>query len=566
MANAARHVRAAVDGSDDGKQKAFDDLLSSSSAPGDPRKTEHEGVQSEVPVRPKPARDPLEERQATPPAGTTCEATPLAALAMPLNQAALAASVSKEKAADDEKSQPQGQSPDDPQIRTATTANATVPTGSTPKPGQLPVIEPHGPPVHLDDETPAAADPTKAVAPKIPDIRPQGSPVQPIENTAQQVKAADGTIDPVGSVEPHGPPSALPDGVPTPQSTGGMAKGGFTTTIPNPVIVRAETVPTSARFASEQEAASHPPATASGQDAATASAANPALHTVATQAPITTAAQLPASAGVTATPTDEEWSAETFPATGLPPANPASRAKPVRNKNNAVRAEKSAQDSKAEILSHFNISRGTPVAKRQAAVTTFPSTPETAERAALPKRDAAPFAAFGELRDKDHAEKPAAFLSAAVATTLHATGPLATTPTAETAAPASGIVEVDKVESLLQAVQQTAEKVRLDGHGQMELRVRLNGADDVTVQVRVDGDAQPQITFQTNSPELRQALERGWGDLAATSSKTSVSEARFAPAAAAASSPAHPPAPFLSEDSAAQPAGHRPAHRWSSWA
>ncbi len=90
--------------------------------------------------------------------------------------------------------------------------------------------------------------------------------------------------------------------------------------------------------------------------------------------------------------------------------------------------------------------------------------------------------------------------------------------------------QVVKVETLLQHALSTAESVRPNGTDQMEMRVRLDGGhEDVTVRMQVVNDHM-QVTFQTNSPELRKALEHGWEQFSADAAQTStlaMSEPRF---------------------------------------
>ena len=125
------------------------------------------------------------------------------------------------------------------------------------------------------------------------------------------------------------------------------------------------------------------------------------------------------------------------------------------------------------------------------------------------------------------------------------------------------------------------------------------GAEDVTVRLQVTND-QMQVTFQTNSPDLRKALEHGWQQLSATAAQTStlsLDQPRFEAARVAAPSSGQPdtaafssnqqnarqqnPGTTAGEDSAtparssgantsaaisAPVAGQAASERWNRWA
>ena len=229
-------------------------------------------------------------------------------------------------------------------------------------------------------------------------------------------------------------------------------------------------------------------------------------------------------------------------------------------------------------------------AKGQGNVTAQPpSSDPSAERGDLPQQDADVFATLGlpddrggesptgHAKDGDAAKASAATASAAP-NVLAPTTPLPAAAAAN-AAPASGIVQVDKVETLLQTVQDTAQRAQLDRTGQVELRVRLEGvADDVTVRVHLDENKQAQVSFQTGSAELRAALEQGWNDLTAggtaASAGASLNVPDFSapqPAPATAFADAAPSTPAVYREGrrfsdATASSGGQSARRWSGYA
>ncbi len=78
-----------------------------------------------------------------------------------------------------------------------------------------------------------------------------------------------------------------------------------------------------------------------------------------------------------------------------------------------------------------------------------------------------------------------------------------------------------RVEILLATAMSAGESIRPNGSNQLEMRVRLDGGDhDVTVRLQV-ADDRMQVTFQTNSPELRKALEHGWQQFSADAAQNS---------------------------------------------
>ena len=89
-----------------------------------------------------------------------------------------------------------------------------------------------------------------------------------------------------------------------------------------------------------------------------------------------------------------------------------------------------------------------------------------------------------------------------------------------------------RVDTLLQNALSAGESVRPNGQDQMEMRVSLGGGtEDVTVRMQVVNDRM-QVTFQTNSPEMRKALEHGWEQFSTAAVHTStlaLSAPRFEP-------------------------------------
>jgi hypothetical protein len=73
----------------------------------------------------------------------------------------------------------------------------------------------------------------------------------------------------------------------------------------------------------------------------------------------------------------------------------------------------------------------------------------------------------------------------------------------------------DQTAAILQRVTDVAERMRSENRGQMELQLKLKDGQDLTIQLKmVDGELRPM--FKTDSADLRQALEQGWGQFANT--------------------------------------------------
>ena len=177
-------------------------------------------------------------------------------------------------------------------------------------------------------------------------------------------------------------------------------------------------------------------------------------------------------------------------------------------------------------------SDGTPVAKDEATVNVaMPADEKESDASPLPKRgDAASPGVSGSSRSGNgHQHVGDSLIAAAVSgptsVSLSANA-VASAPTAEPTAARQAV----RVETLLQQTLGAGESVRPNGTGQMEMRVRLDGGhEDVTVRMQVVNDRM-QVTFQTNSPELRKALEHGWQEFSASASQAStlsMSEPRF---------------------------------------
>ncbi len=297
--------------------------------------------------------------------------------------------------------------------------------------------------------------------------------------------------------------------------------------------------------------------------------------------PITTAAQAQLVGTATPGTSDNVAAVGTAVFLASDPANLAAHVGQAQMKVAGRNSANLSQNTEQEFITTNNSINGTATAKRQENVMTYPSSIEAATgRAALSNADADGFAALGlsdgwssdslrgRAKDGDAARASVAPVLSTDSSSATAQTPFAAPPSA---APSTGIVQVDRMEALLQTVQQTAEQVRFNGTGQVELRVRLAGvADDVTVQVHLDANRQAQVSFQTGSPELRAALEQGWSDLTATTA------AEFSPASVSDLSSDRPtanPAPtdsyrddrraFAATTSA--PSGQTP-RRWSGYA
>lgn len=464
-----------------------------------------------------------------------------------------------------------------PVIDDGTSEDPSLPTGGI----KAPLIDPHGPPItDLDDPIVATAD----VNDKPPVIRPHG-PVNPAPSIREKAAgvdvvsqshpgadtrmnlAKDTSNDSVAVPAPDAPKEPFATTVPTPTngaplpvvpvSVSSMTKGEYTTTIPAPL---------------------NPPT----------GSATPADASLAKDVfPITTAAQAQLATTIVAAAPGAEPVAVSDPGA----ANLAAWDGRTSDKNVSRVKNASSQNSRGETLTKEPSAGGTSTAKWQASVTTLPSKPDTAsERGAASQQDAHAFATSG-LPDDRGGESPAgrakdgnaARISAATASAMP-TAPAATmsTPFVDAAgtAPATRIAQVDKLETLLQTVQETVQKTLIDGSGQVELRVRLEGvADEVAVRIRLDQNQQAQVNFQTGSPELRAALEQGWNNLTANAvaavPRADLNVSNFpAPRPAFADAPeAAPSAPVSYRPSrqtrpglAAATRGNASARRWSGYA
>ena len=525
--------RASIAREDAEKQERFQDLLSERKARETPAWADHAAAnaQERATVLRRPAAEPA--ATATPADGATLPPQPMQAISV--QQAMLTApATAKPDAKETVTGDPggpvaedgAGSEKGDVAVKAASSKN-TLPLidphdppvileddeGSMPTGGiKSPHIDPHGPPI-IDD-----GDPAPGGGVKLPAIKPHGPPVAtdgprstigirdepsvPSPNPAAPIGSPDDRATASTTAAPQGLPGATisaPASQPNPPGltapVNGSARIGYTTTIPAQISTPPEAVP--------------------------------ANGAAATAFSITTAAQAQLAANLAAEAPGNPADAEPADFLTSEAANLASRVGQTSVRGAGRISKDLSQIYEQEDVKLDPTSGGTSAAKGLANVMTYPSNAETAtEHAAWFKPGSDVFAGSdspdgrnsnnltGRAKDGDAAR-------ASVATAFEPHLPAATAQTpfaaAASAAPSTGIVQVDKMETLLQTVQQTAAQVQFEGTGQMELRVRLEGvAEGVTVRVHLDENKQTQVSFQTGSPELRAALEQGWSDLKAS--------------------------------------------------
>ncbi len=181
-----------------------------------------------------------------------------------------------------------------------------------------------------------------------------------------------------------------------------------------------------------------------------------------------------------------------------------------------------SQTAFVKILTKSIVPDGTPVAKDASVVTAaLPSIEDEPETSPLPRRDGK---ASGGVPSPARGNSPVPGREVSFAPTV--AGPAipgaTTSQISETPAPEpTAARHAVKVETLLQNALSAGESLRPNGHEHMEMRVRLGGgSEDVTIRLQVAND-RLQITFQTNSPEMRKALEHGWEQFSASASESS---------------------------------------------
>lgn len=65
------------------------------------------------------------------------------------------------------------------------------------------------------------------------------------------------------------------------------------------------------------------------------------------------------------------------------------------------------------------------------------------------------------------------------------------------------------------------ERIQQSGHDRMDLRLTLEGGGEVSIALQVR-DGAVHASFQTNSPEMREALQKGWSQMAARTESLSI--------------------------------------------
>ena len=178
-----------------------------------------------------------------------------------------------------------------------------------------------------------------------------------------------------------------------------------------------------------------------------------------------------------------------------------------------VSTQSKSQPSTVETLTIGLGNGGTPDAKAEIVLNPTASTNSDGTTAALPANgssvddfveDISRPASGNRGRQREDAAQASMMASAAssaTATIGEAGAPLpVSAPGGSTAA----------MESLFESAWRIGEGLRPDGHGELELRVRLGGdQEDIVVRVHVASE-RVHVSFETKSPALRQALEQGW--------------------------------------------------------
>ncbi len=448
-----------------------------------------------------------------------------------------------------------------------------VPTIGTSKRVAASPIDPHGPPMQPDDPVAPPSLPTSGSAKGavIPSIAPHGPPVQAGDTIpiTPLFTSSPGKGFNTSPIDPHGPPVQLDDPLPPgPVSPVGMGKREYTTILPAPANPPADLAPQTlnppASMAKGEFTTTLPTSPDNSQDATGTGVPVPAsinatpvggsapvpapVYLAPAAVEITTSMQarvpVPAVAITAISPTKAEPSpapADGDEATDLPSVFiPGSANLAAQTLRSAARAVAPTGAPSTQVFTPEQLTRtlnhlGTPVAKEEAAVTATATIPEaTIDRSNLLRRGAAmpPVSTLtGQAVAITGTSKTVTALPS-LATSAAPDAP-ATAPLATTANPA---LTMDHVQTLLQTVLDAGVKTGANGSSQMEMHVRLDGGtNDVTVQLQMT-DNRMHVTFQTDSPELRQALERGWSDFTAhaavQSSPVAVASPNFVPPAA----------------------------------
>lgn len=75
--------------------------------------------------------------------------------------------------------------------------------------------------------------------------------------------------------------------------------------------------------------------------------------------------------------------------------------------------------------------------------------------------------------------------------------------------------------AVVHEVNQGLERIQQSGHDRMDLRLTLEGGGEVSIALQVR-DGAVHAAFQTNSPEMREALQKNWAQMAARSENLSI--------------------------------------------
>ena len=79
---------------------------------------------------------------------------------------------------------------------------------------------------------------------------------------------------------------------------------------------------------------------------------------------------------------------------------------------------------------------------------------------------------------------------------------------AETAQPVSRTEQADRIFNVL---TEATEKLRTDGHTNVEMQIKLRDGEVLTVKLQMHG-GEVRTIFRTDSIEMREAIARGWSD------------------------------------------------------
>jgi len=89
------------------------------------------------------------------------------------------------------------------------------------------------------------------------------------------------------------------------------------------------------------------------------------------------------------------------------------------------------------------------------------------------------------------------------------------------AAPAQNNGAAAKVTHIFNAITETIERLHTDGHTNVEMKVKLPDGEQLTVKLQLDA-GEVRAIFKTNSTQWREAITRGWSEIAGNSAEHGV--------------------------------------------